>query len=266
MNVYVYLEPPAGALDTSLVIYWLDSDIDSSLPNSQLVKLCDQLEAESKLRYLHHFIPMLEINRDGGEPTARRYLELLLPEFIYKHKIKESNFCRNYHCPPSYYYPLVVKTMDESPGLLIGQTIARYKRIWWAKNIAHSSHPHYQWNKNYGIDNYAHAKTVMRYGADFYSHYKDFLVKIPQYWLRQLRNFDMQAVCCRPYTYNRENWWTKLFNKDFYSLYNKEDRQEALTLSEGLYPEEFIQSIAEDLNNYLRLYETYLSNPIRESS
>ena len=106
----------------------------------------------------------------------------------------------------------------------------------------------------------------MRYGADFYSHYKDFLVKIPQYWLRQLRNFDMQAVCCRPYTYNRENWWTKLFNKDFYSLYNKEDRQEALTLSEGLYPEEFIQCIAEDLNNYLRLYETYLSNPIREFS
>ena len=243
MDLYLYLEPEAAALDTSLVGVWFNSEhpqlqqwltkqplIKSLEDLDRVVEVLDKLEEMGELVYHHLFIPVSDINRVGRERGCYIHVEIMIPEMILKLRQKPSHIYKTKDCPSSVYYPITPLGGKEKEGkklgFWLGEVISLAQRRWFAQTIAHKECPLFNWDQNLGFDTKEHRQLCLKYGINCELHYKDFLANLPFAYLEELQEFNPDFYFSRETAFlsRSPEWWSRYFkHSTFFGAYSPEE-------------------------------------------
>lgn len=207
-----------GAMDLSVVVYHLEQPCPHLTFNQkkipEIVSSLERLQEEKGLKYTHDFVKVSAVNTEGYYNAVQGLIEVLIPKHVWEHKLKECDFYRLSHTPPSLFYKVSPSNSLKHRELQIGHCITNVKRHWWATNVWHDLYPQYGWNENWGRANISHGRKVLLAGAMSPEHYLDFIMGIPSMWIQEVREHNLSVLTEADYLndkeHNQAEWWCKL--------------------------------------------------------
>ena len=245
-NFYIYADPDLAALPYGVTMICLRRELKEdekkryteATKNKEWEKIeeyLEKLEEDEDIVYQHETIDVAEINVRGLDSVLKRRVEIYIPQFILKTRVKPACIYRNSKCPVSLHYKMEMVGSSSCVELRIARDISVVKRRWLILNHWHKSYPQYNWNENLGLPTLQQSLTCLQYGINYKYHYWEYLKTIPKVWLHVLKKYDMDFYFGRNYLNDPPEWWVKIFDCPFDAYLSEKDKQLLRTLVKGEY-------------------------------